>query len=112
MTKIKFNMADYGQSINETIVDDMKITKLLYGLTQTGLDTAPFQTRIHNTVFMLAGIAVQDRTDELRDWYFKKIDQVLKVDINDEKKLFKIAGEILLSLNSWKEPETRFGEDL
>lgn len=112
LTITKFDWVDYTQSITELIVADMKNTRLLYSLEKTGLDVSPYQPRLYNTVFMLSGILAKDRTDELKDFYFKKLERVFEVEITYELGLFAIAEEIMYAVNSWKQPEHIFGDNL
>lgn len=112
LTITKFDFEDFIKAATELIVDDMKTTRLLHAHDVAGLDVVPYQTRLYNTVFMLAGILEKDRTDELKDMYFSKLERVFDVDIYDEPKLFAIAKEILLFVNSYKKPESIFGIDL
>ncbi len=108
------NFPDRADMLVKLILDDMKISRLLHGMSQTGMDISSFQPRICEVIFALAFIRIEDenKLDKLKDWYFSKIKGSFVFEITHERQLHKIASNILLGLLNWKEPEAPFGSDL
>lgn len=108
------NLKDRAELSVDLIVDDMKISRLLYGMSKTGMDISPFQPRICEVIFRLALIRIeeQDKLDKLKDWYYLQLKRTFTYEITDERRLHNVAKDILLGLLNWKEPETIFGTDL
>ena len=72
---------DYHLAIIHLITDDLRISKLIHGLTATGLEANAFNTTIHETVFLLIGFKKYQQTDELKEWYFKQTERIVPIEL-------------------------------
>lgn len=80
------------------IIADLKNRKLLLRYINAGIDVSVYETDLNRVVFLLSGIKSENQYTELKDWYYKQIDQVNNVDIRDSEKINKMAGEIVIGL--------------
>ena len=90
---------DYNSAIIQLITDDLRISKLLHGLTLTGLDATHFNTSIHETVFLLIGFKKYEQTEELKDWYFNQTERIIPIELTAiDGEITKLAHEIYSGL--------------
>lgn len=90
----------------------MKLSKLFSESPKNGYDIIRYEFNLGTIIFFLTGIIHRDPEDEIKEWYFREIDTVLNMDLDDEEKLLKKAERILERLVTWKSPEKPFGTDL
>ena len=98
----KFTLTGYSATIVDLIIDDLKITKLLNGISMTGLDTTIYQTNIYKVLLLLLGIQSRYQTEELKDWYFKQTERIYDIELSDTKEVYEIAGQIMVGLATRK----------
>ena len=80
------------------IIADMKGRKLIQAFTTIGLETSPYETNLYQDVFLLAGFATENQTEDLKDWYYRQIEKIQDVEITDINKIDEMAQEILMGL--------------
>jgi hypothetical protein len=93
------NLVDYYDVIVKLIIDDLKIAKLLQGLSQAGLEADRYQPKINEAVFFFVGLEKEQNTMELKEWYNQQVERVYNVELTESEKLYEIASEIFLRLN-------------
>ena len=81
MEQNTINYLDYQLAIINLITDDLRINKLIHGLTATGLEADVFNTSIHETVFLLIGFKKNEQTEELKEWYFNKTEKIIPIEL-------------------------------
>lgn len=90
---------DYHSAIITLIADDLRVSKLINGLTKIGLDASNFNSKIHETIFLLIGFKKYQQTDELKDWYFQQSERIFRIELTaDEKDLNTLANDIYSGL--------------
>ncbi len=57
------------------IKDDLVYARLLNGLADLGFDTTDYYLNLNDTVFHLAGFTRECITEELREWYFGRLER-------------------------------------
>lgn len=99
MEKTTPKLVDFYDVIVKLIIDDLKIAKLLQGLSIAGMETERFQPRINEAVFFLVGLHKERDSLELKEWYNQQIERVYNVELTESEKLYEIASDIFLRLN-------------
>lgn len=57
------------------IKDDLVYARLLNGLADLGFDTTDYYLNLNDAVFHLAGFSREQVTEELREWYFSRLER-------------------------------------
>lgn len=91
---------DRDDLAKKLIEDDLLSSKLLTGISAAGLSYPDyFYTNINEKVFRLIGYAAHEINDDLKDWYFSKIEAVKMLPLPLEKaQLRELALDIFAEL--------------
>lgn len=99
MEQNAINYFDFHETIIKLITDDLRINKLINGLNSTGLDATTFNTKIHETVFLLLGFKKNEQTEELKEWYFEQAEKVYLIELTSiEGGISQLGKEIYSGL--------------
>lgn len=63
------------------IKDDLVHTRLLNGLSELGFDTADYYQNLNEAIFSVAGFSHEQVNDELREWYFSRLEGAQQLSI-------------------------------
>jgi hypothetical protein len=79
------------QVIKALIKDEVKSTKLVIGLNNMGVEASNFHLNLSNTILTIVGVKLND---EEFDRYDKMYEEVLNIDIEDNKSLNQLTNKI------------------
>jgi len=79
------------QVIKALIKDEVKSTKLVIGLNNMGVEASNFHLNLSNTILTIVGVKLND---EDFDRYDKMYEEVLNIDIEDNKSLNQLTNKI------------------
>ena len=69
--------------------EEIKHYTLTNAFDKLGMDTAMYSSNIASLILSLCG--VEERTDELLEWYYKKLEEYSNENLNGEKELNELA---------------------
>jgi hypothetical protein len=90
--------------ILQLLREEMKHSTLTNAFDKLGMDTAQYTTNMGGLILGLCG--VDERTDELLEWYYKRLDEYSNENVNGELELNELAfsfyTDIILKLKTHK----------
>ena len=89
---------DNTKTILKLIEDDLKNLKLINGLASTGIDVSLYELKLQESIFDLLKLNSRIDLEEIKDWYFRRTEEVYKIDVSNSKELEKMALGILSGL--------------
>lgn len=82
------------------IKDELVHTKLLDGFSGIGFDMSEYHLNLNEAVFFIAGFRSSQITSELKEWYFRKIEDAMNLSFPPRlsEELEELASSIYLEL--------------
>lgn len=91
---------DFIELAVSLIAYDIQVHNQQYWLSDHEVYPPPIQLQLHKRILSLIGFKKEEINIELEEWYFKKAEQGISIDIiNNEKALLELSAEILKELN-------------